>query len=189
MLSYCKDLIEINNQLNLLMKLTDIKNQAVLMCGISGSGKTHFAILLEKLGFIRLSVDKIIWKKVGLQLFSLQKEEKAKLFAESRDELFRRIVELLKSGKRIVVDSTCCKRKTRNEMRDICAEIGVDPVFLYCQANKEVLKERLSRRRGLGPDDLLVSTEELSEYWEGFEPPQPDESDIIYLNKVSKEDF
>ena len=150
------------------------------MCGISGAGKTQFALGLIEEGFTRLSTDVLIWGKAGDELFSLPKEEQKKLFAECREEVFKQFKSLLKTETKVVLDATHCKRAVRDEIRRICAKEGVDPVFVYCYADKEVLKHRLSQREGSGPDDLIVTEEEFNNYWSGFERPQKDESDIIF---------
>lgn len=162
------------------MKMFDIQNQVVIMCGISGSGKTHCARHFENKGFSRLSTDALIWDKVGDQLFVLSKEEQKKLFSECREEVRKKFYSLLKSGDKIVVDATHCKRSIRDELRKTCSEMGINPIFVYCYADKKELLHRLSQRKGSGPDDLIVTEEELNNYWLGFERPQEDESDIIF---------
>ena len=166
------------------MKKFDFPSQVVIMCGISGSGKTHYARQLEKEGFIRLSSDALIWEKAGAGLFSLSSDQQKKLFAESRTEILGRLSCLLRSGEKVVVDATNCKRAIRDEIRCLCAQANVKPKFIYCHAEKEELWHRLSQRNGTGPDDLFVSRDQLSEYWEGFERPQDDEKDFIYLNSI-----
>lgn len=163
------------------MNEIDIKDQAVIMCGISGSGKTHFALKLEKEGFHRLSIDALIWNKIGESLNNLTKEEKRKIFKECREEINRKLITLLKAGKKIVVDGTNCQRSGRDEIRNLCKGIGISPIFVYCHADKEKLWNRLCQRRGIGPDDLIVTKEELDSYWHGFEGPQENESDFIIL--------
>lgn len=153
--------------------------RAVIMCGISGSGKTRFARRLESEGFIRLSTDSLIWDKVGTRLTDFSPEERKKLFAEQRQEVNRQLRHLLKTDRKVVVDATHCRRSARDEVRKICSEAGVTPIFIYCHADKDVLWQRLSQRKGLGPDDLIVTFEELSGYWLGFERPDPDENDFI----------
>lgn len=164
------------------MKKFDIRSQVIIMCGISGSGKTHIARQLEEKGYLRLSTDALIWDKVGEKLLTLSKEEQKKLFSECREKIRQQLVDHLKSGKKIVVDATHCKRSARDEIRNLCAEEKVMPVFVYCSAEKEELWRRLSKRKGAGPDDLIVTLEELSEYWDGFERPESDESDFVFFN-------
>lgn len=165
------------------MKISDIHSQAVIMCGISGAGKTHFARCLEKQGYTRLSTDALIWEKAGPGLFSLPKEEQRKLFRECAQEVRELLIGLLESGKKVVVDATHCRRSVRDEIRRLCAGVPVSPVFIYCHAPKNELWNRLSGRKGHGPDDLIVTPAELDEYWEGFERPQPDETDFVCLEQ------
>lgn len=162
------------------MKKFDISNQVIIMCGISGAGKTKYALKLEEEGFTRLSTDVLIWQKVGAKLFSLPKEEQKRLFAECRDEIFMKFASLLKSGEKVVMDATHCKRKVRDEIRKICSELAIKPVFVYCYAEKDELWNRLSQRKGSGPDDLIVTEKEFHNYWIGFERPMEDETDFIF---------
>ncbi|MCH5237284.1 MAG: ATP-binding protein [Muribaculaceae bacterium] len=168
------------------MKMSEIKNQVVLMCGISGSGKTHYARQLEKEGFIRLSTDSLIWEKVGAKVFNLSKEKQKGLFAECKEQIRNQLNTLLKSGQKVVVDATHCKRSVRDEVRNLCAGMGTDPVFVFCCADKKELWHRLSQRKGSGPDDLIVTEEQLNNYWQSFEPPQEDENDFLFLNENNK---
>ena len=166
------------------MKKFDIKSQAVIMCGISGSGKTHYARQLEREGYVRISTDNLIWEKVGSGLYELSKEDQKELFKECNQEIRTQLVRLLQSGQKVVVDATHCKRSVRNEVRNICERVKVKPVFIFCSAEKEELWRRLSLRKGNGADELIVTKEQLYEYWNGFERPQKDESDFIYLNDI-----
>lgn len=159
------------------------------MCGISGSGKTHYAGQLEKNSYIRLSSDGLIWEKAGPSLFKLPIDQQKLLFDQCRSELFRRLTTLLESGKKVVVDATNCKRTIRDEIRHLCAQANVKPVFVYCHAEKDELWQRLSNRKGDGPDDLLVSSEQLADYCKGFETPQDDENDFIFLDTGSNQKF
>lgn len=164
------------------MKKSDVKNQAIFMCGISGSGKTNFAHKLEKNGYLRLSTDALIWEKAGDKLISLSPDEQKALFTECREIVKDKFIKLLSSDKKVVVDATHCKRSVRDEIRKICDGLKVRPIFVYCYADKEELWNRLSKRKGTGPDDLIVTREELENYWLGFEHPQEDEKDFIFLN-------
>lgn len=164
------------------MKKSEFLNQAVIMCGISGSGKTHFARKLEKEGFIRLSTDNLIWEKVGPGLYELTHEEQKELFKLCNKEVRTKLLDLLESGHKVVVDATNCKRAVRDEVRKICANFNVKPIFIYCSAEKEELWHRLSLRKGIGADDLLVTKEQFTEYWNCFERPQVDEADFIFID-------
>lgn len=149
------------------------------MCGISGSGKTHRALELADQGYFRVSVDALVWEKVGNNLSGLSPDEKRQLFDDCRSQVMKQMSEHLERGRKVVVDATNCRRSARDEVRRICEAANVKPVFVYCDANEEELWRRLSGRKGNGPDDLVVTREELSRYYQGFERPQPDETDFI----------
>ena len=165
------------------MKKSDGLSRAVIMCGISGSGKTFNALRLLSEGYVRLSADALVWQRAGSSLFSLPKEDQQRLFEESREEVKRQLVELLRSGRKVVVDATHCRRSVRDDIRKVCAEAGVKPLFAFCSADKEELWRRLSQREGKGPDDLIVTREALEKYWQGFERPLPDETDFILMDQ------
>ena len=40
-----------------------LKSLVVMLCGIAGSGKTTLAKRLEKMGFLRLSIDEEVWRQ------------------------------------------------------------------------------------------------------------------------------
>ncbi|MFJ5880088.1 AAA family ATPase [Kitasatospora cineracea] len=37
----------------------------VMMCGLPGSGKSTYAQALERRGYIRLSIDEVVWARTG----------------------------------------------------------------------------------------------------------------------------
>ena len=49
----------------ILRERNDVTPLVVMMCGVAGSGKTTFSQLLEKEGFVRLSIDEEIWATNG----------------------------------------------------------------------------------------------------------------------------
>ena len=93
-------------------------------------------------------------------------------------------MDLLKSGHKVVMDATNCKRAVRDEVRVICKKLNITPVFIYCSAEKEELWNRLSLRKGNSADDLLVTKKQFSDYWNGFERPQADETDFIFMDTL-----
>lgn len=164
------------------MKKSDVSDRAVIMCGISGSGKTYHALRLVQQGYIRLSVDSHVWQKVGPGIGRLTRAEQNALYDECRARVREELALLLKAGRKVVVDATHCRRSVRDDIRRVCAEAGVKPVFVFCMADEDVLWDRLSRRKGTDSDDLIVTREELSRYWRGFERPQPDETDFRFID-------
>ncbi len=153
--------------------------RVILMCGISGSGKTYFARNLERYGFIRVSADAIIWDKYGSAIDSLSSAMQMEVFRAADDEILEIVLRMLKDGKRVVVDSTMCKRSKRDAMRRACALAGTEPLLVYLEASLSTLSRRLESRRGVGPDDLIVPLSRLHSFVSNFQPPQSDEPHIV----------
>ncbi len=153
--------------------------QVVLMCGISGSGKTSYALGLEAKGYRRLSADEIAWSQHGHELQKMSLERQQAVFAQANDELLLQLERALIAGEKVVVDSTLCRREKRDVMRRLCREFGVEPLLIYMRATKEVLLRRLAQRKGLGANDQPVPPSRLESFCNGFEAPQADEAVII----------
>jgi len=153
-----------------------IDARVILMCGVSGSGKTVFSKKLERYGYVRLSVDEIIWNEYGLDFNAMPDSQRAAIFQQCGQELESRLTELLETGERVVVDSTMCKRAKRDRIREICSSYGVVPIFVYLSAPYDILRERLKNRKGTGPDDLIVEDRQLREYCSNFEQPLEEEN-------------
>lgn len=143
----------------------------VVMCGISGSGKTRFARRLEERGFVRVSADVLLWERYGDDFPSLSPDVKKAAFIGVGRMIEEALVPLLEKGARVVVDSTMCKRAKRDAMKALCGRYGIKPEIVYMETAPQVLAERLARRSGDGPDDQLVTPEQLEMYCAGFEAP------------------
>lgn len=162
------------------MNNDEIDSRVVLMCGISGSGKTYYSRQLENQGYRRLSIDEQIWGRYGSGFGDLPPERRKEIFMDATAELYVRLGEMLENGEKVVVDSTMCKRIKRDNARNICRKHGVEPAIIYMTAPLPVLWKRLSERLGNGPDDLIVSHSDLMSYFENFEAPMPDENYMVF---------
>lgn len=149
--------------------------RVVLMCGVSGSGKTHCSRQLQQRGYTRLSTDEYIWEKYGSGFTALPFERQQGLFAEASAAIEQRLRLLLGQGEKVVVDATLCRRAKRDRLREICSELEASSIILYMQAPLPILRQRLAERRDSGPDDLKVSAERLEQFVENFESPADDE--------------
>lgn len=156
--------------------------RVVCMCGVSGSGKTFMARKLEALGFRRLSVDAYIAGRYGEEFGALPFGEQKKIFAEANTHIETLVAEALRRSERVVVDTTMCRRDKRDGMRAVCAAQAVSPLFIYLDVPFEVLRVRIARRRGTGPDDQRVPEERLRGFFMNFDRPAPDEPRIVTIN-------
>lgn len=153
------------------------------MCGISGSGKTRYAKSLAADGYRRISSDQIVWDEYGDLFPTLPAERQRQIYMEVNAKVTQSVEKALQAGERIVVDATMCKRARRDAMVDLCRKAGEEPIIVYLRVPEEILAERLSRRKGSGPDDQIVTIEQLKQYSHNFEPPMPDEHYIIIESK------
>lgn len=156
-----------------LNSLTDAR--VVLLCGISGSGKTMLARRLEASGFIRISSDELAWARHGGDFTSLPWPAQQQLFADVRADIDSALARTIDSGRRAVVDATNCKRRRRDALRELCARRGITPRLIYLPATYPTLVQRLNSRRGTGPNDIIIDNSRLSDFCRGFEAPEADE--------------
>ncbi|MFG3225768.1 AAA family ATPase [Kitasatospora sp. NPDC048194] len=45
--------------------MTNGSSTVVLMCGLPGAGKTTYARALVRRGYVRLSIDEVVWRRLG----------------------------------------------------------------------------------------------------------------------------
>ncbi|MGW3045535.1 AAA family ATPase [Kitasatospora sp. NPDC001159] len=78
----------------------------VLMCGLPGAGKTTYAKELERRGYVRLSIDEVVWQRIGQRDAGRVLEPAAfdRLKDQIRDEQRLELVELMTTGRDVVVD-------------------------------------------------------------------------------------
>ena len=156
--------------------------RVVLVCGVSGSGKTRLARRLEAGGYTRLSSDALLWERAGEAYAAMSPEARRKLFMSVNAELASRLAQMLDAGLRVVVDAPLCKRPQRDALRRICADRGIDAATIFLDTPLSELQRRLAGRRSTGPDDQIVSPDALASFHSGFERPAPEEHAIIYID-------
>ncbi len=130
------------------MQLSDSLSRVVLMCGVSGSGKTFYARKLETEGYVRLSPDELVWRRYGREVSEMPPDRQRSLFADAQEEVAQKLLEHISLGHKVV----------------------------YMKASLPVLRGRLSLRRGTGADDQIVADDLLLTYFSNFQTPGPDES-------------
>lgn len=157
----------------------------VMMCGVSGAGKTFVARELEAQGFVRLSADAYVWQAYGEGYARMSQSEQHVIYMRALGNIIGRVPELLRQGKRVVIDASMCKRARRDEVADMCRQAGAQHVIAYLDSSRDTLVERLKARGGTGPDDQFVSEEELDRFLAHFEVPEADERFIHIKNNTA----
>lgn len=160
------------------MERNILQHQVVMMCGISGSGKTRYARSLTDQGYTLISADRMAWATDGGRLKELPHEQVQQAYASVNERIDTLLRQALERGERVVIDSTLCKRQRRNELAQICRQAGVTPLIIYLHASQPTLQLRLNARRGSGPDDMKVTPAQLTHFCQNFEAPGSEENFI-----------
>ncbi|GGC45399.1 hypothetical protein GCM10011386_42120 [Parapedobacter defluvii] len=158
--------------------------KVVLMCGLSGSGKTTFAKQLECYGFHRLSVDEEIWNNYGQFGIDYAEEEYDKLSALAEKALFIQFLELLKSKRNIVVDFSFWQKEKRNEFKRIVETNHGKWFLVYMNPPISAIKNRLKiRNKTFEANAAFPITDSiLNKYIDSFQiPEQENQLEIVSI--------
>lgn len=153
--------------------------KAILISGISGSGKTTYARSLEASGYTRISLDEIIWERFGASFPTLTASEQQAATALAEDELEHRMSLALKQGSDVALDWCLCKRAKRERMRHAAMEAGAEVKLVFMECPLDELKKRLAARSSIGPDTLPVAPDMVERFFHGFERPDEDENAMV----------
>jgi len=151
--------------------------RVVLVCGPAGAGKTTHARSLEAAGYVRLSFDEEAWR-LGHRDHPLDTDVAAAVHAD----LQRRLVEHVRAGDDVVVDTSFWSRDSRDVYRRVLAPEGVVPVVHYLATARDVVLARLEHRRHTSGDDVVVPRERALAYLAGFQVPTPEEGPLVVVD-------
>lgn len=136
-----------------------------IMCGIPLSGKSTYGKNLQKQGWVRVSIDDIRLALHG-QTFKAEAEpvvwETAELMVRS----------LLKSGHKVVVDSTNRTRERRKRWIRVAKEFGLTLEIFLVDTDLETCKKR-NRAIWRLPESFLEQT------FKEYQKPTSEEGTII----------
>lgn len=144
------------------------------MCGPAGSGKSVQARRLEERGYEIVSFDAVAWE-LGHREHPLEDPARDEVHAT----LQQMLTELVARGERVVVDSSFWSRASRDQYRQLLEGLGIQPVVHYVETPRDVILDRLSRRRNSGPDSIAVPEDRARDYIDGFEVPTEAEGPMI----------
>jgi predicted kinase len=167
---------------SILQERIDAVPLVVMMCGVAGSGKTTFSQLLEKEGFIRLSIDEEIWAtrgRYGVD-FPLEKIEVYKKAAE--ETLRSRLLNLIRQNQNVVIDFSFWDRARRDRYKRLIEKSGGKWQLIYLKVHRDDLLGRLTlRNQRFDANSFPISEELLNSYLQGFEIPEG-EGEIVVNN-------
>lgn len=150
-------------------------SRVVFMCGPAGAGKSTYARRLESGGMVRLSFDTVAFAR-GWSM-PLTPEQHAAIEKVLREQLLA----LVADGRDVVVDFAFATRAMREDYRALLAPTGVVPETVYLATSRETALARVRARRGAHPDDAVLTDELAARYFDGFEPPAPEEGPLTVI--------
>ncbi len=116
----------------------DFKPKLILMCGLTGAGKSNIAGLLSrKINAAVLSSDEIRKELAGMDIY--QRDMSAfgegiysqKMTNRVYSELSIRAYEAVRNGKNVILDATFLKESQRNKIKDAMKRLGIEPKVVF----------------------------------------------------------
>ncbi|MDE3095690.1 MAG: AAA family ATPase [Chloroflexota bacterium] len=154
----------------------------VLMCGLTGSGKSYFAnALAGRLGSVVLSSDVVRKELLGVDVRTpvaagygqgaYTEEQRRAVYAALRE----RAEPHLGAGRGVVLDATHAARSERDAGRALAARHGVPAVVVWLTTGEETVRDRLEARALSGDAISGGRWETYLAQRRRFEPPAADE--------------
>nr|WSZ99451.1 ATP-binding protein [Streptomyces sp. NBC_00857] len=154
---------------------------AVLLAGLTGSGKTTLARALAERGFTRLSVDEEVHRLHGRYGIDYPEDT---YFARERPALATiraQFTATLNAGRDVVLDHGLWRREDRDAWKEAARTAGGLPVLIHLPATRTELLLRLTQRnQRADANALAVTPEALDDFLGRFEAPAPDEHALEY---------
>jgi aminoglycoside phosphotransferase family enzyme/predicted kinase len=147
----------------------------LIVCGLSGSGKSTLAAMLgEHLGLAILSSDVTRKQLAGIdQNIPAAAPYNQGIYAPEftarvYDSLVAEARKMLNAGSGVILDATFGKRSQRQLLINTMKEAGIEPLFIECRADKDVIIQRLSRRehdaRQISDADVGIYLSQIQEF-------------------------
>ncbi|MCM2430065.1 AAA family ATPase [Streptomyces sp. RKAG337] len=154
----------------------------VLMCGLPGAGKTTYAMDLVRRGFARLSIDEVVWQRLGQRDAGLVLGAEAfdRLKEEVRREQRQELIELMLAGRDVVVDYSFWSRAARDDYKALIESHGCRWELVHLKADRTTLERRLEVRSGVeGANAVTVDETLFNRYLANFEEPNGEGERVV----------
>jgi predicted kinase len=151
-----------------------------MLCGFVGSGKTTFARTLEAEGCVRLSVDEEVFARHGRHGIDYDEGDYPPHEAAARDELDRRLRELVADGRDVVLDYGFWSEVLRDRYKQLIESAGGRWRLLYFRADLDELRRRLTQRnRQRDANALFVGERHFDEFLTRWHPPHGEGEEVV----------
>jgi uncharacterized protein len=154
----------------------------LLMCGLSGSGKTWMARqLAERLLAVHVRSDVERKRRAGLDALARSRSDVAAglyssgTSAQVYDDLARAAEDILQGGLAAIIDATFLRREQRMRFAQLGARMGAVVRLIHCEAPVHALRARVAARAVSGNDPSEADESVLDWQLSHFEPPRPEE--------------
>ncbi len=131
-----------------------IKPKLILMCGLTGAGKSVIsASLSETIDAVVLSSDEIRKKLAGMDIYErdfspfgggIYNEEMTK---KVYDELTKRAYALLREGRNVILDATFLKKDQRELVKKALERLKIEPKVVFIDVDDETAKKHFNKRK------------------------------------------
>ena len=152
------------------------------MCGLPGAGKATYAMGLVRRGFARLSIDEVVWQRLGQRDAGLVLGAEAfdQLKEEVRRQQRQELVELMLAGRDVVVDYSFWSRAARDDYKALIESHGCRWELVHLKADRTTLERRLEVRNSEeGANSGTVDETLFSRYLANFEEPNGEGEQVV----------
>ena len=154
------------------------KNQLIIICGLSFSGKSTLArAIVQRFGFAEVDVDETKFNLFGraIQDSDLKPADWARLYTETD----REIAELLADGKTVVDASRNFSKTERDGAKQLAEKCSVALLTVYVDTPEALARQRLLSNR-LTPSRRDVSDSDFEDVICAMQVPSADESPLVF---------
>lgn len=151
------------------------KARIVMLCGLTGSGKTTLAHTLEKeQSAICFSVDRWMIELYG---HHMSREDFDKKIENIKRLIWEVVEQLVSIGVTVILDYGFWRANERIETARMARSIGGRPIIYFLNVPSATLRERLAiRNKNLPPGTFRITPTMLDEFIKKFEPPLASEN-------------
>jgi len=137
---------------------------------------------LVRRGFARLSIDEVVWQRLGQRDAGLVLGAEAfdQLKEDVRREQRQELVELMLAGRDVVVDYSFWSRAARDDYKALIESHGCRWELVHLKADRTTLERRLEVRNGVeGANAVTVDERLFNRYLANFEEPSGEGEQVI----------
>ena len=154
-----------------------------MLCGLPCSGKSTLAKKIEtEMKTFTLSLDEwmvAIFGSNHSDMIGVQYAPKVMLLMNNLR------TRLLEYGVDVIIDDGFTTRASRDVMRKMAMELGVNYKLYFLSCTEEMLLQRLQRRNAnLKDGEVFIPEHKFKKFLEIFEPPGDDE-DFILISEIT----